>query len=736
MFVTHGPVPPESPLFVGRAAELKRMERWLTDADCYGALLGARQTGKTSLLWKLRHTFLDKYSFAFVDLQAVEGAQPRECFNYIARQMVEQLSETIKGEDVPLPKGNRTFSTFLRHFSKKACAVRIVVILDEIGALPPETAVKLASTIRAVFTAARTVEPELARYMFVLAGATDMMELTTGRNSPLMNVTDNIYLADLSLDETGQLLAEPFGRAGLQPFARINRRLHNWTGGHPYWTQLLAANLVSRPRAPTEKTIKDIVEELLRTEDRNLPHVIRLLKADETLWNLMESLLNGVPLRFSRANAAVAKLELIGILKDRDGRCAVRNRIYHEAMHRHQIKPMRLPAANLKILSQLLLTCTDQPSLLREVAAFLQQLFQSRTVVIFMKKPGDPNFRASASVGVAERLCAELACAAGSPVVKMLAKGVAPSIQDLPGSEQVQLGKISSALLIPVRLKDELVCFLSVGEKLSGEEYDTQDREFLAAVAERVATAIERMSLIPWKKDAESAREIQQGLLPREIPQIAGFEIAGAWLPARLVSGDYYDVLKFDEHRVALCVADVVGKGMPAALLMSNLQAAVKAFASACTAPMDLCGQVNRLISNNIARGKFITFFYALVDDEARRLVYTNAGHSPPILLRHDGAVLRLDEGGALLGVFPDWKYRQEEVELASGDRLLLFTDGVIEAEDSEEQQFGEERLIELLKENRHLKAADLQRDVLEAVAEFSHGNFHDDVTLIAMTVR
>jgi serine phosphatase RsbU (regulator of sigma subunit)/DNA-binding winged helix-turn-helix (wHTH) protein len=498
---------------------------------------------------------------------------------------------------------------------------------------------------------------------------------------------------------------------------------------------LLAASLEGRTQAPTEKTIKAIVEDLLRTEDRNLPHVIRLLKADNALWNLVESMLDGVPLRFSRANATIATLELIGILKDQDGRCTIRNRIYQEAIHRHQIKPVQLPAANLRILSQLILTARNATSLLREVSVFLQQVLQSRTVVIFTKKSHDPNFRPSAWVGVAERLCATLVFSTGSELGEMLGKGVEPSIPDLPRSEQAQLGKISSALLIPVRLKDAPLGFLSLGEKLSGEGYDVQDREFLTAAAERVASAIQLMSLNQWKQDAESAREMQQELLPKEIPQLAGFQISGAWQPARLVSGDYYDVLKFDEHRVALCIGDVVGKGMPAALLMSNLQAAVKAFAYGRTAPMDLCEQVNRLISNNIGRGKFITFFYALVDGEARRLVYTNAGHNPPILLRPDGAVQRLDEGGPVLGMFPEWKYRQGAVELGSGDRVFLFTDGVTEVQDSEEREFGEERLIELLQQSRDLQPADLQQKVLETVAEFSQGNFHDDVTVVAMTV-
>lgn len=732
MFVTHGPLPPESRLFVGRLAELKQMETWLTDVHCVGAVLGPRQTGKTSLLLKLRHTFRDKYGFAFVDLQAIEGAQADECFNYIAEQIVEQLADTIDGAPL-LPKDNMTFSGFLREFARQTRVVRIVVILDEIGALPPESAIKLASTIRAVFTS-RFIKPEFARYIFLLAGATDMLELTTGRNSPLGNVAERIYLGDLSLAETEQLLTEAPGHIWARPCPEINRQLHTWASGHPYWTQLLAEKLESQAQGPTDEMIKDIAEHLIRTEDTNLPYLMRSLKADNAQWILVEALLDGIPLYFSRANAAIAKLELIGILKDQDGHCTIRNKIYKEAVHRHQIRPVRLIAENLRALSQQVFAANDLLSLLSQVAGFVQQVMQSRSVVIYTKGQRERAFQASATVGIPATLCDVLEFRSDSQLLSMLERGVGPSIQDLPELEKLQLCKMESTLLVPVLLKSELLGFLSLGGKLSGDEYDRRDREFLAAVAEYVAAGIERMSLQEWKRDAERALDIQQGLLPKEIPQITGYQISGAWQPARTVSGDYYDVLKFDEHRVALCIGDVVGKGMPAALLMANLQAAVRVLASASVKPKGLCEQVNRLVLNNITPGKFITFFYGLVDAKAERLTYANAGHNPPIMLRGDRTVLRLDEGGAVLGVFQGSEYLQGEVCLGPADRLLLFTDGVSEAQDSGGHEFGEERLIQLLKDNTNLGATDLQRKVLKTVYEFSRGIFLDDVTVVAMT--
>jgi phosphoserine phosphatase RsbU/P len=244
------------------------------------------------------------------------------------------------------------------------------------------------------------------------------------------------------------------------------------------------------------------------------------------------------------------------------------------------------------------------------------------------------------------------------------------------------------------------------------------------------------LQLHQQESEIEEARAIQVGFLPKEIPQLAGYEIAAAWQPARIVGGDYYDVLPFDGETVGICIADVAGKGMPAAMLMSNLQAGVRGLASPQASPASICARLNSLICRNIAGDRFITFFYAQLDGAARRLRYSNAGHNAPIVFHQDGSCDRLDAGGGVLGIFQMQAFTLGTQDLASGDRVVLFTDGVTEARNTDGEEFGEIRLLQLLEENRKSTARDLQQAILRAAGEFCQGNWHDDATLVVIAVE
>ena len=225
------------------------------------------------------------------------------------------------------------------------------------------------------------------------------------------------------------------------------------------------------------------------------------------------------------------------------------------------------------------------------------------------------------------------------------------------------------------------------------------------------------------EEEMQRASEIQRSLLPKEIPQLAGFEVAGAWRPARTVSGDYYDVFKLDGGRLGLCIADVVGKGVSAALMMANVQAAVRAYASSAESPAQLCTKVNSLLCENLATGKFVTFLYGVLDNEMRTLDYCNAGQVYPILVS-EGSTQALDHGGAVLGVLPKWEYENAKIEFRAGDRLLLVTDGITEASGADEVEFGEEKLAEAALQVSKRTAAEMCDALLSEVSAFCASRF------------
>jgi sigma-B regulation protein RsbU (phosphoserine phosphatase) len=237
------------------------------------------------------------------------------------------------------------------------------------------------------------------------------------------------------------------------------------------------------------------------------------------------------------------------------------------------------------------------------------------------------------------------------------------------------------------------------------------------------------------RQELGDAEEIQRALLPRRLPAIEGFEIAVAWEPARAVSGDYFDVIKFNEQRTGICIADVAGKGMPAALLMSNVQAALKSLATETFVPGELFNRVNSVVCENILPNRFISCFYGLIDTTNKSLIYANAGHYAPIVVR-DGSCIRLNDSGPVLGVFPKADYRQTEVQLQANDCLVLFTDGVTEARSPGGEEFGEDRLQQLLVSCSTLRADEVRARIMAAVTEFSEGNFDDDVTLMVLKVK
>jgi serine phosphatase RsbU (regulator of sigma subunit) len=261
-----------------------------------------------------------------------------------------------------------------------------------------------------------------------------------------------------------------------------------------------------------------------------------------------------------------------------------------------------------------------------------------------------------------------------------------------------------------------------------------ENQDLLQKLQDQLACAREQRRVQRQRdEELQEAREIQDCLLPKKLPEVPGYNVAAVTQPLRFVGGDYYSVVRIGERHTVLCIADVAGKGLPAALLMSSVQAALKPLMWQRLPPHELCHRLNRILCDLTPLGKFISFFYAVLDSVDNRLTYCNAGHNPPLLIRADGTSTELKAAGAVLGQFPQWLYEQSELQMKRGDRLLLFTDGLVEACNADEEPFGEHSLIRIARENPGSSAEDLMGLLIRAAWHHSGEHFQDDASLIVL---
>ncbi len=305
------------------------------------------------------------------------------------------------------------------------------------------------------------------------------------------------------------------------------------------------------------------------------------------------------------------------------------------------------------------------------------------------------------------------------------------------------VGKRRTALALPLMSHSKLIGFLGLGRKRTGEDYTPEELEILASFTSQVAMANENLSLLEenlekrhLEEQLQMARTIQEGFLPLKIPETPGLEVTARHRFCLEVAGDYYDVIAMKDGCTMFAVGDVSGKGAGAALLMANLQASLRTSAKVATDLTTMVAEINGLIHSNTAPEQYITFFVGQFDPVDKTLRYVNAGHNPPILLKRDDAVEKLEAGGLILGALSGVKYDEGRVDLEPGDMLLLYTDGVSEVMNGLDEEFGEERIRQFLHENSKQPVSNVLEE-LEAELKAFHGErpYEDDLTLLLAKV-
>ncbi len=301
---------------------------------------------------------------------------------------------------------------------------------------------------------------------------------------------------------------------------------------------------------------------------------------------------------------------------------------------------------------------------------------------------------------------------------------------------------LRSVLCVPLLLKGAIMGVIYVDNRLQAGIFTPDDLELLGAISSNAAIAIENARLYQvavekgrLERELQVAREVQLSLIPRRLPKIAGWEFAAYWQPAREVSGDFYDFILADLSRFGVVIADVSDKGMGAALFMALTRSIVRASAAASILPDQCVTQANRLICADAANGMFVTLFYAQFDPDAGACEYVNAGHNPPLLYdSRRNELVELTRTGIALGVDDSLQFKQGVVRLGPGDSVLLYTDGVTEATNAEDQEYGVERLRRIVEANCRAPAPTTVRAIEESLREFvGPAPQHDDITVVAI---
>ncbi len=310
--------------------------------------------------------------------------------------------------------------------------------------------------------------------------------------------------------------------------------------------------------------------------------------------------------------------------------------------------------------------------------------------------------------------------------------------------EHPGLSEMGINIIVPMEVRGKTKGIVLLGERINKQPYSESDIEFIYSVGSLAIISLENKRLFTeelekrkLEEELDLAREIQQNLLPQSIPSFTNFDIAAVNMSSKQVGGDYYDIIDLDGNKFCAAIADVSGKGAPASLLMANIQAFLQVICREGFPIEESTGIINDLISANTSDGRFITFFWAVFDNENRRMTYVNAGHNPPLLIR-DGNIIKLKSGGMILGVMETViPYNSETVQLNKDDVLVLFTDGISEAMNNNGEEYSDERLEKFATGLIGYDADEILDKITSNVHDFTEGAPQsDDITMVIIKVR
>ena len=412
----------------------------------------------------------------------------------------------------------------------------------------------------------------------------------------------------------------------------------------------------------------------------------------------------------------------------------------------------------LSELAERIPTLADPKSLIETVARKISEVLHVPQIAVLLRS--GESFELCEAMGLSFNVPLQLS--ATSSAIQYLDRTRRPAtlyrehpdewFQAADDNERRVLDSMSAEVLLALPGRQQLIGVMALGPKRSEAPYSPSDLQVLQSVGVQTGLALEVSELAHSlaaqaaqrariDREMEIAREVQERLFPQHLPAVAGVSLAAACRPAQAVGGDYYDLIEMGDRRLGLAVGDVSGKGISAALLMASLRACLRTITAMGQSDLaGLMGRMNGLVYESSATNRYATFFFAIFNPVTRELCYVNAGHNPPLLIRDsaDGSngPVRLHAGGPVIGLFPNTTYNEQSITLESGDVLLAYTDGISEAMNENEEEWGEERLIEVAQSVRGHRAEQVLTATFAAADDFA-GNApqHDDMTVLVLKV-
>lgn len=740
----------------------------------YCAVLGPRLSGKTVLLRFVEQSLAEKlgWTCVYIDLMSLSASSQQGFFADLMHQIEKHICD-IAGSTISISGETEISSAVFRGFLSECVANLghdLVLIIEHLESLPVDLIQALLTSLRAAYMDQQVLEQ---RVTVVVSGALSLATLTVGESSPFRGIARRVFIGDLSEEDSQALITEYLEIGGVSATRRAQYQLFTATRGDPYLIRKLCqrgAHYVRKflsERRLKARTVERIIRQFLREEVWKyapLLEAVRLIEEDPDLIRCVLMLLEHEKVRIGNLPLPLSPdldpLYLTGVVEKVEGEYyRVQNMIYQKFLCRYfnpgRVGRLLAMAGRWDLAIDYMEVAIEGgdnqsradflPAIINSIYAsedmtgaahFLARgltVFGIREALVYYTFPGEKHLRLIGKVR-----SSELNILAEAQIIQvkadLLEARAFRQAASLRGVERHNYVRKAIPLIVSGRKPVGIVSLVDdlVGDRLVEQrERDQQIAGYLSQAARAISTVSTR------RQELLLAGRMQASLLPESVPSPEGWQLTAYWRPARETSGDFYDFIEFPDGRIGIILADVTDKGMGAALFMALSRTLLRTYASEYSSRPDMVMQAaNHRVLTDTHGGLFVTVFYGVIDPMKGEMVYCNAGHHPSYLVRSRGTNKpeSLSRTGIPLGVNDDASWSNSHIELDSGDVLLLYTDGVVEAQNTANELFGESRMLEVIRKYKSRTAKDIRDALLSSVYDFvGDAPQFDDITLMVI---